>query len=575
MAPPRKCLYETLCISRTATDEEIKKAYRKQALVHHPDKNPGVEAAEENFKQIQHAFSVLSDAHERAWYDGHRAEILRGVDPSAHAYNDGNEKSANAASATELDLFSYFSPAAYSGFEGARSFYSVFAHVFDQLLVEECDADENVETTATFGGANADWATVRNFYGKWESFSSRKTFAFADKWNLADAPSRDHRRIMERDNKRDRNRVRKEFNSMVRELATFVKKRDPRVARRREEEERERQAESERVREREELRKKERKIEMEQMRAMRDEVLEEDGEELDSILANIAKDERIERRQKREARRRQRDGSQPPDGDGDDANELEVDKDDVDMVQGEHSDIEDADEFSSDDSDEVEAVEELYCAACKKPFRNMAQKADHERSKKHKIAMAKLKREVLEEEARFKDFTGQQDPADEKDEVENGDLNMDNDNGPDGTFMKFGGTKKRRKQKAARKQATGQLTGDSNEGEGNVDETDGGDKHGDDKHVGDKQDGDEVMESALENEPKERAMTKKEKRRLRERRKKESEQSGTAGVAASKGASPTELRCATCGTKFASRTKLMRHVRDANHALHVEVGRKR
>jgi molecular chaperone DnaJ len=61
--------YELLCVSRNATDEEIKKAYRKLALQHHPDRNPGNKEAEENFKKISQAYAVLGDSDKRQRYN--------------------------------------------------------------------------------------------------------------------------------------------------------------------------------------------------------------------------------------------------------------------------------------------------------------------------------------------------------------------------------------------------------------------------------------------------------------------------------------------------------------------------
>lgn len=61
--------YEVLGVSKSATEEEIKKAYRKKAIQYHPDKNPGDKEAEEKFKEAAEAYEVLSNADKRARYD--------------------------------------------------------------------------------------------------------------------------------------------------------------------------------------------------------------------------------------------------------------------------------------------------------------------------------------------------------------------------------------------------------------------------------------------------------------------------------------------------------------------------
>src|SRR3990170_8457511 len=78
----KKDYYEVLGINRDASDEEIKKSYRKLAMKFHPDRNPDNPKAEENFKEAKQAYEILSDAGKRAAYDqyGHA-----GVDPSAAA----------------------------------------------------------------------------------------------------------------------------------------------------------------------------------------------------------------------------------------------------------------------------------------------------------------------------------------------------------------------------------------------------------------------------------------------------------------------------------------------------------
>lgn len=80
MAENKRDFYEVLGVSRGASDDEIKKAYRKMAMKYHPDKNPGDKQAEDKFKEVNEAYSILSDADKRNKYDrfGHA-----GVDPNA------------------------------------------------------------------------------------------------------------------------------------------------------------------------------------------------------------------------------------------------------------------------------------------------------------------------------------------------------------------------------------------------------------------------------------------------------------------------------------------------------------
>src|SRR5206468_3263296 len=84
--------YEVLGVSRNASEQEIKSAYRKMALQYHPDRNPGDAEAEEKFKEAAEAYAVLSDAQKRAQYDrfghaglGASAGGSGGFDPSVFA----------------------------------------------------------------------------------------------------------------------------------------------------------------------------------------------------------------------------------------------------------------------------------------------------------------------------------------------------------------------------------------------------------------------------------------------------------------------------------------------------------
>jgi molecular chaperone DnaJ len=73
-----KDYYQILGVSRNATEEEIKKAYRKLAFQYHPDRNPDNKEAEEKFKEISEAYQVLSDPQKRAIYDQYGEEGLKG-----------------------------------------------------------------------------------------------------------------------------------------------------------------------------------------------------------------------------------------------------------------------------------------------------------------------------------------------------------------------------------------------------------------------------------------------------------------------------------------------------------------
>ena len=110
--------YEVLGLDKSASDAEIKKAYRQQAKKYHPDLNPGDEVAEAKFKEVNEAYEVLSDSEKKSRYDqfGHA-----GVDPnySAGGYGGGGFGGGFGGFGDFGDIGDIFSSIFGGGFGGA------------------------------------------------------------------------------------------------------------------------------------------------------------------------------------------------------------------------------------------------------------------------------------------------------------------------------------------------------------------------------------------------------------------------------------------------------------------------
>ncbi|GIX06625.1 MAG: chaperone protein DnaJ 2 [Candidatus Poribacteria bacterium] len=117
---PKRDYYEVLGVSKDATPEEIKKAYRRLAMKYHPDKNPGNKEAEEKFKEISEAYAVLSDPEERKKYDRQR----------------------------EMGAFHQYQ---FEGFESTEDIFSRFSDIFGDLFGGMRTARDRGGRAFTFG----------------------------------------------------------------------------------------------------------------------------------------------------------------------------------------------------------------------------------------------------------------------------------------------------------------------------------------------------------------------------------------------------------------------------------------
>lgn len=189
---------------------------------------------------MQSAYEILSDPQERAWYDTHRHDILRAGVESGERY----EHNIRVTTAEEvLQMFSKFNRRVEFS-DDSTGFYGALREFFDRLAREEEAAcawsGVGLAKYPSFGHKNEDYEDgVRAFYATWNSFATKKAFSWKDVYNYTEAPDRQIRRLMEKENKRLREEGAREFNDAVRSLVAFVRKRDPRfVSNKQSEEER-------------------------------------------------------------------------------------------------------------------------------------------------------------------------------------------------------------------------------------------------------------------------------------------------------------------------------------------------
>ncbi|VDN51315.1 unnamed protein product [Dracunculus medinensis] len=330
------CYYEILGLERDVDEGTIRKSYRRLALLWHPDKNPGrVEECTKQFALIQEAYEVLSDPHERAWYDRHREQILR-RDLDEH-YEDNS-----------LNLFPYFSSNCYSGFDDAdQSFYTIYRRVFETIANEDyAYIDDPSVKYPTFGYSNSSYIEIVGpFYGFWQGFCTSRTFSWLNKYDTSAAPNRTIAKAMEKENRKYRDEGKKKRNEEIRELISFVRKRDKRV--------------------------QQYKKELEERRIEQHKKAEENRKQMIQNRLNQLNDykETDEIRQ----------------------NYLDNLREIEEALDAEYGEI----------VNNIEDEGSLYCILCEKAFKSQKAMANHLKSKKHKETLLKVKEHLKAEDVLF------------------------------------------------------------------------------------------------------------------------------------------------------------------------------
>ncbi|PFH46812.1 hypothetical protein AMATHDRAFT_82436 [Amanita thiersii Skay4041] len=232
--------YQILEVDENVTLDEIKRSYRRLALIHHPDKNPDdIEGATRRFSLLKQAYEVLSDDQERAWYDSHKASLL--PEPDTESVVDEIRRGvlpsrARGKGLSSRHLTPFFNISLWSSFDDHdNGFFAIYRKLFDRLAAEEAWFSDDTNypsfgdsSWSWIASTNHDFQSAKHFYLAWMNFSTTKDFSWCDKWNVIDAPDRRVRRLMEKENKKVRDDSRKDYNDTVRSLARYIRKRDPR-----------------------------------------------------------------------------------------------------------------------------------------------------------------------------------------------------------------------------------------------------------------------------------------------------------------------------------------------------------
>ncbi|XP_067279001.1 dnaJ homolog subfamily C member 21 [Pseudorasbora parva] len=519
-----KCHYEVLGVKRDASDDDLKKSYRKLALKWHPDKNlDNADEAAEQFKLIQAAYDVLSDPQERAWYDNHREALLKGG--VSGEYQDDS-----------IDLVQFFTVTCYSGYgDDEQGFYTVYRSLFESIVKEEMehskDEEDEEDEFPSFGDSQSDYDTVVHlFYGYWQSFCTRKNFAWKEEYDTRQASNRWEKRAMEKENKKTRDKARKEHSELVRQLVAFVRKRDKRVQAHKKLVEEQNAEKAKKV---EELRRKQK---------LNQAKLAEDYQEQSwAAMSELEKE-----LQQMEAEYGLEFG---------DVSESEEDEEEMENGQ-ERANTDGGGAVQADGAAEMDDYyDDLYCPACDKSFKSDKAMKNHEKSKKHREMVALLRQQLEEEDKSLSQNSAEREEEEEED---------DDSDELDGTPRQK--LSKRQKKKKRQQKNVNNLP--------EAPEMDSPVQQSTEEHAAPEsgnnmdaavpsEDPDENLKPEGCESTNQKSSAKTKGKKAGKDSKKNSKPHGGVEVAQEK---EVNLRCVTCQYEFSTRNKLFDHLKTTGHA---------
>lgn len=436
-----------------------------------------------------------------------------------------------------MDIFPYFTTSCYKGFgDDDEGFYAVYRKVFEKLSAEDIeymDDPEDYEKIPKFGNSSTAFEDVVNFYGHWESYSTKKSYAWLFTHNISELRDRRLLKLVDKEHKKIQQKARKERNEEIRSLVLFVKKRDKRMV---------------------EYRKLlEEKAQQNRLKSQQNRLdqIKRRSEQLKSEQSSskVSKEHEEQLRQLEESYLNQYSDS-----------DLEEDSDEVGEIENEMENCE-LEDGSFDD--------ELYCVACHKFFNSESAKANHEGSKKHRQNVEQLKAEMAREEENFQQtkealVDAKVETLDA--EVEMHDANEEHDSEVEEPVKKVKGKKSKKKNKklfnydevSDHEEVADEKTQDAQESEIKIIESD---DEKEDWHSNKKSKKSKAKVKVKNEKPKPvETVPEPKAEEAPEKLSKTQTTSESEGV---------DHRCATCKEIFPSKNKLFNHLKKTNHSIYL------